>query len=270
MLKRIAAVLTLVAAVFALEGAAQAQSKAQIRSEAARVESFIISNTIFTLYHEVGHLVVDHHNMPVLGREEDVADNIASFILLTKSGREHQRILEEAALGWRLSGGARGLSLDATDFYDEHSLDLQRSFQIVCMMVGRDAETFDPVAEEWKMDPNRRERCKFEFRQVADTLDQLFNGYREAANGEPQVDVIFEQAPEELEHVARILRGSFALEKVADDIRTLFGLTRPVTIRATSCGQINAFYDPQFSEILFCYELADEFERQIVEQRSLR
>ena len=257
-------------ALILLPGVAAAQTKAEIKRTQARVESFIISNTIFTLYHELGHLLVDHHNMPVLGREEDVADNVASYLLLNDLSYENRRILEESALSWRLSGGSRGRSFDASDFYDEHSLDLQRSFQMVCMMVGRDPEAFRAVADEWKMDPDRRDRCHWDYEQVSDTLGRLFEGYRTEGAGQPQpqVNVVFEPAPANLQRARNILRGSFALERVAEDLRTKFGLSRPITVRALSCDEVNAYYDPSVSEILFCYELADEFERQILEQRQ--
>jgi hypothetical protein len=266
--KRIATAGALLLALMLFPGAAAAQSKAEIKREEARIESFVISNTIFTLYHELGHLLVDHQNMPVLGREEDVADNIASFILLNELSYGNRRVMEESALSWRLSGSSRGRSYDITDFYDEHSFDLQRSFQMVCMMVGRDANAFRAVADEWKMEAGRRDRCRWDYEQVADTVGRLFEDYRTNGTGQPQVNVVFEPAPSRLQRVKDILRGSFVLERIAEDLRTKFGLSRAITLRATACDEVNAFYDPSASEILYCYELADEFERQIVEQRQ--
>jgi hypothetical protein len=44
---------------------------------------------IGAFYHELGHLVIDIYDLPVTGREEDVADQMAAFALL-HAGRRRQ------------------------------------------------------------------------------------------------------------------------------------------------------------------------------------
>jgi len=218
---------------------------------------FVINNTLYTLYHEVGHLLVDKQQWPVLGREEDVADNFATYILLTQKRRAFEQALKDAALGWRLEGEARG-ARTADDFYGEHSLDLQRAYQIVCMMVGEDRRTFAATAVEWGIDRRRQSGCKDDYEQISRSLEQLISPNRDK-NSQAEVTINYERAGARLALAYKTLRESRLLESVADDIRNNYGLTVPVLITATVCDEPNAFYDSQSSEIIVCYELLDDY-----------
>ena len=43
---------------------------------------FVLANMKFTLCHEISHALIDELEVPVLGREEDVADALAAFHFL--------------------------------------------------------------------------------------------------------------------------------------------------------------------------------------------
>jgi hypothetical protein len=68
-----------------LAGGASAQDMSgfskQQRSDIIR---FAANNSLFVLYHEMAHLLVDQLRLPVLGKEEDAADNMATWTLLNK------------------------------------------------------------------------------------------------------------------------------------------------------------------------------------------
>jgi len=44
--------------------------------------NFVFANTVFVLFHELGHGLIHEFDLPVLGEEEDAADTIASIFLL--------------------------------------------------------------------------------------------------------------------------------------------------------------------------------------------
>ncbi len=218
---------------------------------------FVINNSLFTVYHEVGHLLVDKQQWPVLGREEDVADNFATYILLTQRRRAFEQALKDSALGWRLEGEARG-TRTAGDFYGEHSLDLQRAYQIVCMMVGEDRRTFAATASEWGIDRRRQSGCKDDYEQISRSLEQLISPNRDKSS-QAEVTINYERAGARLALAYKTLRESRLLESVAEDIRNNYGLTAPILITAAVCDEPNAFYDSQSSEIIVCYELLDDY-----------
>ncbi len=69
-------------------------------------------------------------------RRRDAADNMATWTLLRKGTPEADQALADAAYGWLLSGIAYNSTIEDEDLYGNHSLDRQRAFQIVCLMVA--------------------------------------------------------------------------------------------------------------------------------------
>lgn len=219
---------------------------------------FVIANTLFTLYHETGHLLVDQLDWPIIGREEDVADNFATYALLGGKRRGYELALKDSALGWQLNDETYGGRREASDYYDEHSLDLQRAYQIVCLLVGNDRRTFAVTAQEWGMDRERQYRCQGDYEQIENSISRLLAAHA-GATFETEVTVTYDRPDRDMALAYKVLRDSRLLESLADDLKQGYGLPRPVSIRGTMCGQPNAFYDGEEIEILMCYELLDDF-----------
>ena len=60
----------------------------------------------------------------------------------------------------------------------------------------------------------------------------------------------------------RRLRLGFApadFDEVAAEVSENYKLRRPVKFNARRCGEANAYYDPDTIEIIFCYELMQDF-----------
>jgi len=268
--KRLLVVFIGVVLGFLVAGAAMAKpasGKAKSRLEIGAVlanrgldqaKRFVISNALFTIYHEVGHLLVNKQQWPVLGREEDIADNFATYILLNQKRRSIERALKDAALGWRLEDEAYGSRRTASDYYDEHSLDLQRAYQIVCMMVGKDRRSFDATAREWGIDRRRQAGCSQEYKQISGSLEKLISSNR-GKDVKAEVNITYERAGARYATAYKILRDSRLLESVAVDLRTGYGLRGTIKIVASLCREPNAFYDDQTSQIIICYELLDNY-----------
>lgn len=219
---------------------------------------FAVSNSLYTLYHEVGHLLVDQLEWPIMGREEDVADNFATYILLNEKRRSFEQALKDSARGWQLNDLTYGGRREAADFYDEHSLDLQRAFQIVCLMVGKDRATFAITAQDWGMARERQNRCQNDYAQIESSISRLLAPYRDVAE-EADIRLTYDRPDRDMALAYKVLRDSQLLESIAEDLKLGYGLPNPITIRGTMCGEPNAFYDSREREILFCYELIDDY-----------
>ncbi len=246
---------------------AKAHVKSKTRSEISQVLAdreldksvrYVINNSLFTMYHEVGHLLVDKLDWPVLGREEDVADNFASYALLSQRRRSFQQALKDAALGWKLEDQFYGNERDQSDYYAVHSLDLQRAFQIVCMMVGEDRDTFYLTAQEWGIDRLRQATCKEDYNQISRSIERLLKA-SSSSSAEVDVSVKYERAGPDLSLAYKTLKESRLLESVAQDLKDGYGLSGEIRITASRCGEPNAFYDKDTSEIIMCYELLDDY-----------
>lgn len=240
-------------------GVVQAQAPTMTKSERADMRRFAYNNSLFVLYHEVAHLLFDQLEMPVLGREEDAADNVATWILLNKRTKAAEVALADAAQGWLYSGVAYDSGGDEGDFAASHSLDKQRAYQIVCLMVGSDDSAFRPIANKYSMDRDRQETCFWDYDLVDRSLKSLLGVRNPPAIRGTEVKVTYHDAGGRLKAAADAFKSSGVFDQVAEEVRTQYTLDAKVAFNAQRCGEANAFYDPDTIEVIFCYELMQDY-----------
>lgn len=223
---------------------------------------FAVNNSQYVLYHEIGHMLVHQFGLPILGREEDAADNIATYSLLAQESDAADTALVDSAYGWLLSDAmTQSDEYEAADFYDEHSLDPQRAYAIVCLMVGNDPEGFASVANEYELDADRQDRCIDTYGQFEASLGSLLSPH--LGQG-AKITVSYESAGAEYEDARALLENSGIMEAAAQDIGTSFALPNPIAFVGRECGEPNAYYDPQEAEVVMCYELMDDYVNMII------
>ena len=134
------------------------KTPAQIKDSA----EFVTGNVLFVLGHETAHALISEFGIPVLGREEDAADALAAIISLKMSNAFADRVVYNAARGWFLSDQRDRKQGIPNSFYDEHGMDLQRAYNIVCLMVGGAPDKFDKLANEVKLpeEPKSMPHCR--------------------------------------------------------------------------------------------------------------
>lgn len=243
--------------LLAFIGAIQAQELT--KSQRAEIRRFAYNNSLFVLYHEVAHLLFHQLELPILGKEEDAADNMATWILLNKRTEATDKALADAAQGWVLSGIAYDSGGEESDYAASHSLDKQRAYQIVCLMVGSDDAAFRPIANEYRMDSDRQETCAWDYETVDRSLKGLLGGRNNKAGQGTDVTVTYHDAGGRLKAAADAFKSSGVFDQVADELRQNYSLREPVQFNAKRCGEANAFYDPETVEVIFCYELMQDY-----------
>lgn len=127
----------------------------------------VIGATLFILYHEVGHALTHVFDLPITGREEDVADQLATYLLI-KSGEDGA----SAALSGAIALGEDG-PLDDLAFADEHSLGRQRLFNVACWIYGSDTEAYVDLPRYGWLPENRAPQCEYEYGQIANSWERL-------------------------------------------------------------------------------------------------
>ena len=222
-----------------------------------RLVEFIMGNTLFVITHEMGHGVINEMNMPVLGREEDAADSFAVVTTLQMTSGLSDRVLVEAAMGWILAGDRVRRQRQPLAFYDEHGLDLQRAYNIVCFMVGSDREKYKQLAEDTKLPEERQESCVWDWKNTAWSWDEMLKKHLRSAD-QPKIAVTVTYEEDE-QHAAQIqvLRHTRLLEAFAEHAADRYAWPKPFTIEARSCGEPNARWKKRV--LTLCYELAHEF-----------
>jgi len=137
---------------------------------------------VFILLHETAHGLFHLLKAPILGREEDAADQVAALMLL-RAGEGLARPRAELA-AWMYLHDARGRMPDESDFADVHGLDAQRYYNVLCMAHGSDPEAFQGMVDKGYLPKERAEVCADEFRQVAYAVTKLIDPSVDAALAE--------------------------------------------------------------------------------------
>ncbi len=146
------------------------------------VDSLYEDAVLFTLYHEFGHAAVDVYDLPITGREEDAADQAAVWIILNGVWEEEEDGVAcalDAADFFALTGDYETEDLkDAKDlpFWDSHSLDYQRYYNIVCWTYGYNPKMTEDILGEnidKILDPERKESCEDEYALMDRSLTRL-------------------------------------------------------------------------------------------------
>ena len=127
---------------------------------------------------------------------------------------------------------------------------------MVCLMVGKDMDVFGETADAYGMDTDQQESCSYTYEQAFNAWMMLLEPHFSEDEESATVEVIYEDAGD-YEEFAQALKDYQLLEYVAETVKASFVLPGPVTIRATQCGEANAYYDPGASEVIYCYELAE-------------
>lgn len=246
-----AAIGALMLCTTALPAVAQDLTDEQI----AEALDFADSNAVMVLYHEIGHLLVGELNLPVLGKNEDAADSLSALMLLEEpEGEWADVVLRDAANGWYLSPFNGDEVPGDWAFMGEHSLDKQRAYFFVCMMVGAKPDFYAELAEEWGLDEDRRGRCESTFAQAQSSWHTVLEPHL-LGEGTPvgQITVTYEEAGD-YERFAETLRSSSFLESAAALVTDNYVIPRDLVFRAEQCGEANAFYSPSQEAVIFCYE----------------
>jgi hypothetical protein len=227
-------------------------------TQIAEAMDFAMHDAVFTMYHEIGHMLVGELGLPVLGKEEDAADALATImLLLDDTDEDSYNALIDSADGWYFNAvKSTGEGVDALSYYSDHSLDIQRAYAMVCMMVGKDPEAFAQTADAYELDADRRESCGYTFAQAASAWATLLAPHEVTDAPGAEITVTYEDAGD-YEVFAEALKERQVLERAAALISESYVLPGPVTFTATLCGEANAYYSPSESAVTYCYELAD-------------
>ncbi|MBF0186940.1 MAG: hypothetical protein HQL50_03340 [Magnetococcales bacterium] len=138
--------------------------------ETAQLMAMTLDSLEFTLYHELGHALIDLFDLPVIGMEEDAVDGLAT-VLAIETFEHGGEIALAAADQFILTAEAEELVLE--DIQGVHSLDERRYFNILCWVYGSDVKYYAGLPEDSELGPERAEGCEEEYALLADSWFRL-------------------------------------------------------------------------------------------------
>ncbi len=119
-----------------------------------------------TVLHEFAHGLFDYIDPPILGREEDAADQVSAFIYLQLGKDEARRLIMGTAYTYLLEVQDTDPPSMA-EYADEHSTSEQRVFNLLCIAYGADPELFEDVVVMGGLPDERVEICEEEYEHIA-------------------------------------------------------------------------------------------------------
>src|SRR4030095_15376975 len=167
---------------------------------------------------------------PVLGKEEDAVDAFAVLTGLKLAGGLSDRILSQAARGWFMSDERAKKQKIKMVFYDEHGLDRQRAYNIVCLMVGGNPDKFGKIAEMTKMPEERQGTCQGDYSNASWSWNKVLEPHIRKAD-QPKTEIPFAYSDTKKYAVfERGFREIRLLETLAEHISDRFVLRKPVSL----------------------------------------
>jgi hypothetical protein len=221
---------------------------------------FVTGNVLFVIGHETAHALVSVFELPVLGREEDAADALATVISLKMAHSFADRVVINAARGWFLSDQRDRKEGSPTPFYDEHGLDLQRAYNIVCLLVGGAPGKFTAFADEVKLPKDRQKTCHFDFSNASWSWEQVLKPHmRKPGDPKTKIEVNYAE-PGEFSTIAELGKKLQILESVAEWLSEDFVWKTPISLEMQQCGDdAGTRWLPTQKKIIVCYEMIREF-----------
>jgi len=137
--------------------------KADSPVEGLTRDDVVTGALVGVVLHELGHGVFDMLQVPVFGREEDAADQMASFIALQFNKDVAQALVRGYAYLYLAFGGA---PTDWGAYSDEHGTNPQRFYNTLCLGYGGDPAAFKDFVDRGWLPPGRAENCAAEYQQL--------------------------------------------------------------------------------------------------------
>lgn len=130
----------------------------------------------FIFLHELGHALIDAYKLSVLSNEEDAADRLATYINIEELGESGSRAAISAAEAFNLQSKLSGDK--KLPFYDEHLLDQQRFYNILCSLYGSNPGKYSVLVEENLLPEPRAVRCPNEYKQIVTSWESQLKPFR--------------------------------------------------------------------------------------------
>jgi hypothetical protein len=141
-----------------------------------------VNSEIATFYHETGHMVIDLYDLPATGKEEDVADQLAAYILLApgpdgKVDPESVQAVKDFAREFKGYSDQKGGEIDEGQLADVHSLDLARMYNLECWVYGADPVGNADLVKNGSLPEDRADGCEDEYNKLSSSWDTLLGPY---------------------------------------------------------------------------------------------
>jgi hypothetical protein len=152
----------------------------------------LVGQFLFAAAHELGHALFDIYNIPIFGRQEDAADQFATYYILQFGGERARRLILGAAYSYRgfvkpLKGNPK-VTLPLAAFSSDHGQPEQRFFNLVCIAYGYDPKLFAGAVDKKYLPLTRAKVCELEYQNLRYAVKKLINPHIDQALVQKVID----------------------------------------------------------------------------------
>ncbi|MBO0755703.1 MAG: hypothetical protein J2P54_07565 [Bradyrhizobiaceae bacterium] len=140
--------------------------KSEQLKEGVTHDDVVLGEVVFLLLHELGHAAFDMLQVPVFGREEDAADQMAVFLAMQFSPEVARTIVR----GDYYFFNNHGDPTEWSRYADEHGTNSQRLYNGLCWAYGGDPQVFKDFVDQGLLPKNRANDCGSEYRQISEAF----------------------------------------------------------------------------------------------------
>jgi hypothetical protein len=128
---------------------------------------------IDTCLHEFGHALFDMLELPVFGREEDAADQVAAYVTLQLGRPTARRLVSGTAHAYMSEAKAEAGPQKLERYANEHGTPAQRFYNLLCIAYGADPEFSKSLVTKGYLPASRAEGCEDEYAQAKHAYETL-------------------------------------------------------------------------------------------------
>lgn len=220
------------------------------------LSKFAENVTTHVLLHELAHALIREFDLPVLGNEEVMADNFATFYTRKFDSTKAKEIVQDRALSWLLESKQAGLR--DRDLQGEYPLDRRRAFRSLCHFYGSDPEDNHDFMELFRFSQSEAGKCQTTSPEVERswrrTLSPLWMPEGMLSR---EVNVIYGEGP-----MKKAMMKNGLLERIAI-FASRFDWHSQITLNFDHCDQ-EAEWRRNSRTILLC----DDYVSRFLEQGS--
>lgn len=137
----------------------------------------ILFATTFFFYHEMGHALIHQLDIPITGKEEDAVDDMAALLLLENNEDGGGAVMIASVVEQFGELATKMEDMDSLPFWDQHSLDAQRMYHLICLIYGSNPEAYAELANEDTLPKERAANCPFEYQQRKRSWERLMENH---------------------------------------------------------------------------------------------
>lgn len=148
----------------------------------------LVDGAIWGIYlHELAHAVIHINEIPITGREEDVADQFMLYFAAKYLEPYQVSVIVPTLWFFKLLAANQSAAWASPDsarrlLADEHSLSEQRIFSVACWALGAPNLQGDAAARFVGLPTERAERCQQEYATLDHGMRARFNKYLKLGN----------------------------------------------------------------------------------------